>query len=233
LTALPGIGRSTAGAILAFAHRQRHPILDGNVKRVLARLHRVEGWPGNREVAERLWDLADAYTPAERVDDYTQAIMDLGAVVCLRRNPRCADCPLADLCEARLHGDPESYPGRATRKERPVKSIGMLIISNDRGEVLLQQRPPAGIWGGLWGLPECDAGLAAATRGFQSLGLILETGAPGAVIRHSFTHFHLDITPIPARVQSPLEAIMDNEKLLWYNPEQPRAPVKRLIENSS
>jgi A/G-specific adenine glycosylase len=238
LMALPGIGRSTAGAILAFAHRQRHPILDGNVKRVLARVHRVSGWPGKREVEKRLWTLADSYTPEQRVDDYTQAIMDLGAGVCLRRNPRCDTCPVAGFCEALRHGDPECYPERAPRKARPLRSTGMLFIRNERGEVLLQQRPPTGIWGGLWGLPECDAGLTAATRGFESLGLILELGPPGEVIRHSFTHFDLDITPIPARVRAPLEAVMDNEKLLWYNPGQPRAlglaaPVKRLIENSS
>lgn len=238
MVTLPGIGRSTAGAILAFAYRQRHPILDGNVKRVLARVHRVSGWPGKREVEKRLWDMADAYTPASRVDDYTQAIMDLGAGVCLRRSPRCDLCPVADLCEAQKHGDTESYPERAPRKAKPVKATGMLLIRNERGEVLLQQRPPTGIWGGLWGLPECDAGMTAATRDFESLGLILETGPPAGVVRHSFTHFDLDITPIPARVRASLEAVMDNEKLVWYNPEQPRAlglaaPIKRLIETLS
>lgn len=235
LVELPGIGRSTAGAILAFAHRQRHPILDGNVKRVLTRLHRVDGWPGRRAVEKRLWSLADQYTPDKRVDDYTQAIMDLGAGVCLRREPRCGACPVSSLCEANRHGDPEAYPARAPRKIKPVKATGMLLIRNDRGEVLLEQRPPSGIWGGLWGLPECAADLPADRQEFGSLGLTLETGSPRKPIRHSFSHFHLDITPIPARVHAPLDAVMDNDRLVWYNPQQPRAlglaaPVKKLIE---
>jgi len=234
--ALPGIGRSTAGAILAFAHRQRHPILDGNVKRVLTRLHRIDGWPGKRAVEKRLWDLADRYTPGERVDDYTQAIMDLGAGVCLRRNPRCGACPVSGLCLAHRHGDQEAYPSRAPKKAKPVRATGMLLIRNERGEILLEQRPPTGIWGGLWGLPECDADLLpAARRELASLGLTVETGAPHKSIRHSFTHFHLDITPIPARVKTRLDGVMDNDRLVWYNPQQPRAlglaaPVKKLIE---
>jgi len=235
LVKLPGIGRSTAGAILAFAYRQRQPILDGNVKRVLARVHRVDGWPGRRAVEKRLWALADACTPAERVDDYTQAIMDLGAGVCLHRSPRCGACPVAGLCAGYRHGDAERFPGKAPRRRKPVKATGMLLIRNEQGEVLLEQRPPAGIWGGLWGLPECDASLPAATREFDQLGLILETGAPQRAVRHTFTHFHLDITPIPAQVRAPLDAIMDKENLVWYNPRQPRAlglaaPVKKLID---
>jgi len=235
LVKLPGIGRSTAGAILAFAYRQRQPILDGNVKRVLARLHRIDGWPGRRAVEKRLWALADAYTPAERVDDYTQAIMDLGAGICLRRNPRCGACPVSGLCEAYRRGDAERFPGKAPRKSKPVKATGMLLIRNEQGEVLLEQRPPAGVWGGLWGLPECDADLPAARRDFDHLGLTLETGEPRPAIRHTFTHFHLDITPIPARACAALDTVMDKEKLVWYNPRHPRAlglaaPVKKLIE---
>jgi len=236
--ALPGVGRSTAGAILAFAHGQRHAILDGNVKRVLTRIHRIDGWPGRREVEKRLWELADRYTPQERVDDYTQAIMDLGAGVCLRRNPRCGACPVAGLCEGRMAGDADAYPARAPRKVKPVRATGMLMIRNDRGEVLLEQRPPTGVWGGLWGLPECDAGLPADRHEFPHLGLALDTGAPLPVVRHSFTHFHLDITPIPATPGAAREAVMDNDGLLWYKPGSPRAlglaaPVKRLIDTLS
>jgi len=236
LTRLPGIGRSTAGAILAFAHGQRHPILDGNVKRVLTRLHRIAGRPGQRDVERQLWALADRYTPEARVDRYTQAIMDLGAGICLRRNPKCEVCPVSELCEAHQHGDMEAYPAKAPRNDKPVKTTGMLLIRNDHGEVLLEQRPPAGIWGGLWGLPECEADLPAATRSFDTLGLTLETGPPRDPIRHTFTHFHLDITPIPARVRAMIGAVMDNARLVWYNPGQPKAlglaaPVKRLIED--
>lgn len=236
LIRLPGIGRSTAGAILAFAHGQRHPILDGNVKRVLTRLHRVDGWPGRRAVEQRLWSLANAHTPARRVADYTQAIMDLGAGVCLRRTPRCGDCPVATLCAARRHGDQDCYPTRAPKKVKPVKTTGMLLVRNRHGEVLLEQRPPSGVWGGLWGLPECDAGLAAGRREFPALGLALHTSPAGERIRHTFTHFHLDITPIPARVAAPLDTIMDKQGLVWYNPDDPAAlglaaPVRKLIES--
>lgn len=235
LRRLPGIGRSTAGAILALAHGQRHPILDGNVKRVLARVHHINGWPGKRVVEQQLWTLAERYTPRERVADYTQAIMDLGAGICLRRNPRCGACPVAGQCVALRHGDPESYPARAPSRAKPVKATGMLLIRNERGEILLEQRPPTGIWGGLWSFPECDAELPISTGAFARLGLVLEFKTPGQAIRHSFTHFHLDIIPIPARVRAAREAIMDNGQWVWYNPEQPRklglaAPVKRLIE---
>jgi A/G-specific adenine glycosylase len=186
-------------------------------------------------VEKQLWEISERYTPAARVDDYTQAIMDLGAGVCLRRRPRCGACPVAGLCAGHREGDAETFPSKAPRKSKPVKATGMLLIRNERGEVLLEQRPPTGIWGGLWGLPECDAGLSPDTREFGSLGLTLAVERAGSTIRHTFTHFHLDITPIPARVHAPMDTAMDKPNLLWYNPEQPRAlglaaPVKRLIE---
>ncbi len=231
---LPGIGRSTAGAILAFAFNRRLPILDGNVKRVLARYHRVAGWPGHKAVERELWKLAEAHTPRTRVADYTQAIMDLGATVC-RRAAQCTHCPLAAGCAAHRHGDPASYPARAARRPRPHRHIAMLLIRDARDRVLLQQRPPAGVWGGLWGFPECavDHDVRAWCR--TALGLDVRPDAPWSIRRHSFTHFDLDITPIPARVARAGARVMENARTVWYNPAEPdarglAAPVVRLLE---
>ncbi len=231
--ALPGIGRSTAAAILAFAYHQRHAILDGNVKRVLARYHAVAGWPGKKEVESRLWELAEAHTPAARVADYTQAIMDLGATVC-RRVPECARCPVRDSCLAYTQGNARAYPQPAPRKILPVKSVAMLMIRNG-GTVFLQQRPPSGIWGGLWGFPECE--LDADTEDWcrQRLGLQIAPQAPWPLLRHTFSHFHLNITPIPAELVGADNRLMENSGAVWYKLSAPdarglAAPVKRLLE---
>ncbi len=160
VTDLPGIGRSTAGAILALAFDQRHPILDGNVKRVLARYHAVDTPLNKRETEERLWQLAEKHTPRTRVADYTQAVMDLGATVCTRTKPRCTACPLRTTCHACRLGTPQDYPVRAASRKTPVKATRMLMIRDARGRVLLTRRPPAGLWGGLWGFPECADGNA-------------------------------------------------------------------------
>jgi len=154
---LPGIGRSTAAAILALSTGQRHAILDGNVKRVLARYHAVAGWSGQAAVEKELWALAERHTPRARVAHYTQAIMDLGATVCTRARAACYHCPLANGCRAwredRVHELPTPRPRTARRSRKTT----MLILTNDRSEVLLEQRPPSGIWGGLWSLPETTA----------------------------------------------------------------------------
>ncbi len=161
---LPGIGRSTAGAILAFAFGQRHPILDGNVKRVLTRLHAIETPVLQRGTEANLWALAERYTSKTRVNDYTQAIMDLGATLCRTRTPDCPACPLQQDCAAYAQGQPERYPVRIARKTLPVREIGMLMIRDARGHVLLTRRPPAGVWGGLWGFPECAPDSSATDR---------------------------------------------------------------------
>ena len=150
---LPGIGQSTAGAILAIAGNQRHAILDGNVKRVLARHAAVAGWPGKTDVSKQLWALAEARTPQQRVADYTQAIMDLGATLCTRSKPNCAACPVASDCAARIADDVAAYPGRKPKKAKPLRQTTMVIAVNGAA-VFLQRRPPVGIWGGLWSLPE-------------------------------------------------------------------------------
>jgi A/G-specific adenine glycosylase len=231
---LPGIGRSTAGAILAFGFGQRHAILDGNVKRVLARYYAVDGWAGKREVEEKLWRLAERHTPTRRVADYTQAIMDLGATLCTRTRPDCRHCPLTTGCRARKAGNPQDYPTPKPRKALPVKTVSMLLIRDRRGHVLLQRRPPTGIWGGLWSLPECrDGNIRHWCR--RSFGIAIAPETPWPPLRHTFSHYRLDITPIPARLKGSSGKIMENTDTVWYNPDNPGArglatPVKRLLE---
>lgn len=229
---LPGVGRSTAGAILALAFGQRHAILDGNVKRVLARYHAI-GEPVNRRDAEKsLWRLAERHTPTARVAEYTQAIMDLGATVCRRVRPDCAHCPVQRGCKAYRLGRPEDFPVTSRRRRLPVKQKNWLLIRDARGRVLLERRPPAGLWGGLWGFPETsNADIAGWSR--ARLGLAIEPETPWPAWRHSFSHFHLDITPIPARLVRATSA-MENGDTLWYNLRSPvsrgvSAPVQRLL----
>jgi A/G-specific adenine glycosylase len=231
---LPGVGRSTAGAILALGFGQRHPILDGNVKRVLARYHTIDTPLSQRATELHLWQLAERHTPRTRVANYTQAIMDLGATVCMRANPRCDVCPLRKTCRACQIGTPQDYPVRAASRRSPVKATRMLMIHDRRGRVLLTRRPPAGLWGGLWGFPECTDGDARRWCR-KNFGLDIRTQTPWPKLRHSFSHFHLDITPIPARVMGATDQAMENANTVWYNVERPdqrgfSAPVKRLLE---
>ena len=192
LAALPGIGRSTAGAILAQAHGLRVPILDGNVKRVLTRWHGLPGWPGASAVARTLWQHADAHTPPARVADYTQAIMDLGATVCVRAAPRCEACPLADDCVARRDGLTALLPERKPAKPAPTRSTCMLLLCREDGRVLLQRRPPTGVWAGLWSLPEFDDAdvLGALAAGWPGEG---EWRRP---FEHVLTHFDWTLQPL-------------------------------------
>jgi A/G-specific adenine glycosylase len=161
VTALPGIGRSTAAAILALADNQHHAILDGNVKRVLTRYYMVEGWPGAPSVIQALWSLAEKLTPAQRVAQYTQAIMDLGATLCTRSRPACAICPLTADCQAHAANRQAEFPHRRPKKKLPVRETTFVMMCDQAGQVMLERRPPSGIWGGLWGFPECpdDANL--------------------------------------------------------------------------
>lgn len=232
--ALPGIGRSTAGAILAQAFGQRHPILDGNVKRVLARLHAVPGWPGEAAVERQLWELADRYTPAARVGAYTQAIMDLGATVCRRGRPVCERCPVADACAARALGRQADFPAPRPRRARPRRHTRMLLLQDAAGAVLLEQRPPLGIWGGLWCPPELGAE-SATDWAVRVLGTRIEPAPSLAPVRHGFTHFELEIEPVPARIEAPPPASMEPGRWVWYNARSPAklglaAIVSRLID---
>lgn len=233
--ALPGIGRSTAGAILAQALDQRHVILDGNVKRVLTRLYAIEGWPGKKDVENKLWELAESLTPSQQLTDYTQAIMDLGATACARK-PSCSECPMTDLCAAHKQGNITDYPTPKKRKIQPVKATQMLLLQNNQGDVLLQQRPPSGIWGGLWSLPEYAADSAENIHQWceRQLGLIIENVQTQPVFRHTFSHFHLDITPIHCQVKSPANRVMEASNGVWYNTHQPKslglpAPVLKIL----
>lgn len=232
--ALPGIGRSTAAAILSLAKGRAHAILDGNVKRVLARHAAVDGWPGRASVERELWGLAEARTPSERVAAYNQAMMDLGALVCLRRQPRCGVCPVATDCEARQQGNPEAYPARKPAPAKPVRRTRMLLLVRD-GRVLLVQRPPAGVWGGLWCPPECDPEVDVERHCRDALGLDVADIQPWSTLRHTFSHFHLDIEPVQASViGSQRDAVMEGEGSVWYNIASPQAkglaaPVSRLI----
>ncbi len=234
LQGLPGIGRSTAGAILALAAGQRQPILDGNVKRLLARFAAIEGWPGQSRVLAALWELAERYTPAERVADYTQAMMDLGATICTPRRPRCRDCPLTEACAARQQGRAADLPTPRPRRDLPVRAIRMLLLRAADGEVLLERRPPLGIWGGLWSFPECALECDIADWCRDRLGLTVIVERPWTVVRHSFSHFHLDITPAPARVTGQGGLVMEGERFVWYNTRHPdgrgvATPVRRLL----
>jgi A/G-specific adenine glycosylase len=235
LTALPGIGRSTAGAILALAHGERHPILDGNVKRVLARYHQIDGWPGEIRVQAVLWSHAEAHTPNSRVAEYTQAIMDLGATLCVRRKPRCGCCPLRTDCAVFANDAQDHYPVRRKRKPLPVKSTRFLIARTSDGATLLNRRPPLGIWGGLWSFPEIDAANDleswCGALGLIQVGKVVER----SVITHTFTHFRWAITPFEFVVDRKGLAIMDSDRWLWYNVAQPARiglakPVKQLLE---
>lgn len=219
VVALPGIGRSTAAAILAQAFDQRHAILDGNVKRVLTRYHAIAGWPGRKSVESRLWKLAEAATPAERVADYTQAIMDLGATVCARQ-PACGRCPLADGCQARAAGNPRDYPARKPRKVLPVQQTAMLLLRDPDHRILLEQRPPAGIWGGLWSLPECPVNVSVVLHCKERLGLAVTGLSAGETFRHTFSHYHLEITPVSGHAGSGPDRGGAENNLCWVQPDK-------------
>ncbi|MGB5260547.1 MAG: A/G-specific adenine glycosylase [Gammaproteobacteria bacterium] len=232
---LPGIGPSTAGAILSLACGQRHPILDGNVKRVLARYHTIDGWPGNTRVQKILWELADRHTPARDVAAYTQAIMDLGATLCTRSQPACSRCPIRAGCAACATGSQADYPAPRPKKSLPVREVVMLLIANEQDELLLEKRPPSGVWGGLWGFPELETSADLNDWCKSRLGLRVRQFSAWPVLRHTFSHFHLDITPVHAEVSAHSPRVMEGAQRLWYKPEGSderglAAPVAKLIQ---
>jgi A/G-specific adenine glycosylase len=199
IVALPGIGRSTAGAIAVFAFGIRQPILDGNVKRVFARGFGIPGFPGDKKIETAMWAQAEAMLPPGDVEAYTQGLMDLGAVICTRSRPRCESCPLAEDCVARREDRIAELPAPRPRKPLPEKSTVMLILRRDR-EVLLEKRPAPGIWGGLWSFPEIAdlGGVASAARARFGAQVTSEGTLPE--VRHGFTHYALTITPALLRV---------------------------------
>lgn len=195
LMELPGIGRSTAGAIVAQAFNLHAPICDGNVKRVLSRLHCIGGWPGQKDVEAILWELANHYTPFERVADYTQAMMDIGATLCTRSKPNCAQCPLKTGCQAYAENKQLLYPQKKPQKTLPSRQVFMLCLLKSNKEILLHQRPQKGIWGGLWSLPEFENKKMLEAFIKNHFGLKNLSLKPLPEIQHTFTHFHLSIAP--------------------------------------
>jgi A/G-specific adenine glycosylase len=215
IESLPGVGRSTAAAIGAFAFGDRHAILDGNVKRVLARYLGVEGYPGETRVQAKLWERAEVLLPADNVEAYTQGLMDLGATLCLRSKPRCPSCPIQANCYARRHGRVDELPTRRAAKPLPHRHTVMLLLAY-AGEVLLEKRPPTGIWGGLWSFPEAAPGEDVTQFCRDRLGLEVRPEQPWAVLDHGFTHYKLSITPQPAAVLGRLSKVEEFGRL-WVD----------------
>jgi len=270
LERLSGIGRSTAGAILCLGHGRPAPILDGNVKRVLARCFAVGGYPGNSKTRAELWALAQRLLPENaaekrpggartRAAAYTQGMMDLGATLCTRANPDCPRCPLRHRCLARQRGEIDRHPGKKAAKALLVRSVAMFILRTDAGRVLLEKRPPNGIWGSLYSLPQVDlpqpesggnmaaspaSGGARSARKLewappppgQTMGLRYHDEPPVELpgIKHSFTHFQLDIVPVLYRVRGANNAVAESDRWLWYSIDNPAevglaAPVRKLL----
>jgi A/G-specific adenine glycosylase len=236
LCALPGIGRSTAGAILAQAHDQRFAILDGNVKRVLCRHAGVEGWPGGGAIEKALWTLAEERLPHARLADYTQAIMDFGATLCARHDPACVLCPVQSDCRALAQGRVDALPEPRPGKPLPERRTIMLVLLDGR-RVLLRRRPAAGVWAGLWSLPETADHDEA--RAFVARHAIADFDAnvPLALYEHGFSHYKLHIAPLLWRKAAPAAArVEDNGEHRWQPLDRLDeiglpAPVRKLLEN--
>jgi len=234
LARLPGVGRSTAGAILALSFGERLPILDANARRVLARYFGAAGGATTAAGTRCLWELAERCTPPARVAEYTQAIMDLGATVCVRSRPLCASCPLAARCLARRAGRQRELPASRLARPRRTRRVLMLVALHENGSVLLERRPESGVWGGLWCLPEFDTTTAA--QAYVRDSLVARTGearALGAVV-HAFTHFRLIIHPLLVHCAG-AALVMEEGASLWYNIRAPAriglpAPIKALLE---
>ncbi len=216
LQQLPGIGRSTAAAILSLANNQAEAILDGNVKRVLARCHAIAGWPGDKKVLDQLWQVAELYiVNDDHARDYTQAMMDLGAMICTRSQPRCQQCPLQKDCQANKQQQTLLFPGKKTSKNLPTKQTYFLILQH-RGKILLEKRPPVGIWGGLWCFPMLENISELTTVCEKDYALDIKNQHCLANFRHTFSHFHLDITPVIVKATPKINQIKDDQ-IIWYH----------------
>jgi A/G-specific adenine glycosylase len=238
LAELPGIGRSTAAAIASFAFGARATILDGNVKRVLARVFGVEGFPGEKKIETAMWTLAESLLPSNASDEdvsaYTQGLMDLGATLCVRGKPDCLRCPFAPDCVANVSARQRELPTARPKKAVPRRRTWMLVL-RDGNAVMLEKRPPSGIWGGLWSLPEAadEVALAERARAFGCDGGV----SPLAPLTHVFTHFKLDIEPRLAELDRGLGALaaLDDAHTAWVALSDldsfgVPAPVRKLLE---
>lgn len=232
--ALPGIGRSTAGAILSLSFGQYHTILDGNVKRVLARHNLIEGWPGSAANEKKLWDIAQRNTPEKNCAQYTQAMMDLGATLCTRSKPECDKCPVSEDCLTYQAGRQHELPHAKPKKQNPMRSTIMLAVFNDQAGLLMQRRPHQGIWGGLWSFPEFDTEKSALNWCVQTFQNAPYEHQRLEKISHTFSHFRLQITPISVKYNTPINWVMEADDWVWYKHGSSQvglaSPVNQLIK---
>ena len=230
IAALPGVGRSTAAAIAAFAFSGRGAILDGNVKRVLARCFGIAGYPGEAAVQNRLWALAESLLPPTHIERYTQALMDLGATVCVRAKPRCSRCPLQAQCFAYQTQRTAELPTSKPRMAIPQREAVLLILQHGK-EVLLEKRPASGIWGGLWSFPEIEPAAILETQLLARFGVQVQSVRPLVPFIHSFTHFRLTLLPLWVAVTPGSQSLPGQ---IWLTPEDARGaaiptPVRKLL----
>lgn len=235
LIALPGIGRSTAAAILSQAHDLPFAILDGNVKRTLSRYYGIAGWPGQPEVEKILWQLSEKSLPERRNADYTQAMMDFGATLCTRSKPRCMECPLNESCVAFLENRVSELPQKKPGKKIPTRHTLMVVLLNEQNEVLLSRRPAKGVWSGMWSLPE-------VMQPEEALALMQQKAGSGTAaielqeFQHTFSHYHLMIKPFLWRELRAKHRIAEDDSSRWHplsdlNSVGLPAPVKKLLES--
>ncbi|NBT43466.1 MAG: A/G-specific adenine glycosylase [Gammaproteobacteria bacterium] len=232
IESLPGIGRSTAGAILSLGFRQRAAILDGNVKRVLARHAGIEGWPGHSGVLKTLWEVSEARTPIARFDDYNQAMMDLGALICTHRRPACDRCPVMGDCSAHQSGRQNTLPAPKPKRQQPIRNVWMLILVHPHRGLFLVQRPDAGIWGGLMSLAEFESIKALEDWYEQHNQGKIEDQWIAPIRRHTFSHYHLDFTPVIAPWSGDEEA--PGLQGCWVLPHELQAlpaPIEKLLKD--
>lgn len=240
LQALPGIGRSTAGAILSLTNQQRQPILDGNVKRILSRYFLIEGWTGKASVSKELWEYAEQVTPEERYSEFNQALMDLGSSLCSRSKPQCPSCPLHTNCRAFQQQLTAHYPASKPRKNIPEKSSYFLMLSTTDSRVLFEQQPSQGLWGGLWTfpqfpqLPQLEKQQSEFEHWLDYHKLVrMSKYHFWTPFRHTFSHYHLDIHPVHLKVTAG-SSVMDRDDLSWCDIKKPLkfgipAPTSKLV----
>jgi A/G-specific adenine glycosylase len=243
LAELPGIGRSTAAAIAAFSAGTRAAIMDGNVKRVFARVFGIDTYPGERRTEQAMWHRAEALLPAQGVESYTQGLMDMGATLCTRSSPDCARCPMQPRCVAHATSRTRELPVRKPKKATPEKHAVMLLVVHG-GQVLLEQRPGAGIWGGLLSLPELAGHVAVDDDDVPQVdddavdGALLPFGVAASrerlnTVTHVFTHYRLQIVPLLVTLEQRAPLVADG-RYVWLDTARIGtaalpAPVKKLL----
>ncbi len=221
LTSFPGIGPSTAAAILSQAYNLPTAILDGNVKRVLTRFFRIQGWPEQATIKKTLWELADECMPQQRCADYTQAIMDLGATCCTLKKPSCAQCPVQTNCQALQHQEQLLYPTKKIKKPIPIQHQQFLVLLNKNKMIYLEKRPPTGLWGGLWCLPSIDKELCPLQYINEHYHLQAKETKHLISLKHRFSHFQLEIDALVIETQYSKKQIAEPSGQ-WFNQQRLR-----------